>query len=85
MTRKHLLLAVVLFLVFGGCYLLFHRASPQHQSQKSEKSEDVVGQAGYIVGSLRKKYPHLQPTPITWFKQQIENQLSRGRSGLTPK
>ena len=69
MTRKHLLLAVVLFLVFGGCYLLFHRASPQHQSHQTEKTENGVGQAGYTVESLRKKYSHLQPPSLTWFEQ----------------
>lgn len=72
MTRKHLLLAIVLFLVFGGCYFIFYRASPQHQSQQAEKAEKVVGQAGYTVASLREKHPHLQPRPDEWFSQQVK-------------
>ena len=72
MTRKHLLLASAILLVFGGGYLLFHRVSPQHQPHQAEKAEKVVGQAGYTVASLRKKYPHLQPGPQAWVEQQLK-------------
>ncbi|MDE0481770.1 MAG: hypothetical protein OXI67_04235 [Candidatus Poribacteria bacterium] len=72
MTKKHLFFAVVFFLVFGGCYFLFYHASPLQQAKKAEKSEKVVGQSGYTVESLRKKYPHLQPRPQAWFEQQLK-------------
>ncbi len=71
MTLKKVLFASAILLFFGVCYFLFHRASPQHSLQRSETSEKVVGKSGYIVESLRKKYPHLQPVPQTWFKQQL--------------
>jgi hypothetical protein len=71
MTRKHLLLASAILLVFGGFYFLFHQTQPLMRVNKKDESK-VASLSGQTVESLRKNYPHLQPPPDAWFEQMAE-------------
>ena len=71
MTIKHLLIAIAVLLVLGGFYFLFYQTQPFTQAKKTSESK-VASLSGQTVESLRKKYPHLQPPPQTWFEQTVE-------------
>ncbi len=73
MTWKPLLFTGVIILILGGFYFLFYTThSPVHPEDSPGTVIDGKRHLGETVASLRKKYPHLLPPSVEYYKKLEE-------------